>query len=118
MSSIQHIYTQTTELLEFVQQFPKETEARDAFIAELNERLEQREKLIKQLENESLTEKEKALGQKLLQLNKKLTERLEQIRFTIRADISNLEKKKATGLKYENPYDGPTSDGVFFDEQR
>ncbi|MCL7746698.1 flagellar protein [Halalkalibacter alkaliphilus] len=118
MSVVKELYIQTESLYEFAKQaLPKDNDERDQFIAEVDERLAQRDHFINRIDFSKLSEAEKKLGQEILKLNKRLTERLEQIRAEIRANISDIKKKKETGLKYENPYDGPTSDGVFFDKR-
>ncbi len=117
MSLMKDIYLQTSTLIDFLKEFPEGDEERDLFLGQLNQRLEERERIIKQMEGQPLSEQEKKLGHELIKLNKKLTERMEQIQTIIRANLAQLEKKKESGLKYENPYEGPTSDGVFFDQQ-
>lgn len=117
MSVVKQLYLETSALVNFVDHFPTKEEEREQFFVELDERLAKRDHLIKQIDAQSLTENEKKLGHELLKLNNHLTERMGKIRTSIRRNITELEMKKETGLKYENPYDGPSSDGIFFDTQ-
>lgn len=117
MAALKDVHSLTAELLAFLEDVPDDLDQRDAFLHELNERLNRREQLIPQLKR-PLTETDKRLAEELVDMNKTLTERLEAIRFQIGGEIANLKRKKKTGLKYENPYDAPFRDGIFFDEQR
>ncbi len=118
MSAVKELYLQTKALIEFVEApFPKGDDERDQFLAELDERLAKREPFIKQVDGQSLSEAEKQLGQELVTLNLQLTKRMEQLRMEIQGNLIQLETKKATSRKYENPYDGPSTDGIFFDKR-
>ncbi|MCM3714647.1 flagellar protein [Halalkalibacter oceani] len=118
MSVIKTLYLQTEALFSFVNDpFPKKDEEREAFLAELDQRLDEREKLIAQVDRSSLNEAEQKLGAELIKLNKRLMNRLEQLKQEIRMNLTELQTKKATNRKYENPYEGPGSDGIFFDKR-
>ncbi|TWI59963.1 flagellar protein [Halalkalibacter nanhaiisediminis] len=118
MSAVKELYLQTKELLDFINEpFPKDDDARDQYIAQLDERLVKREPFIKQVDEDSLSDAEKQLGQELIKLNQQLTKRMEQVRTEIQGNLNQLKAKKATSRKYENPYDGPSTDGVFFDKR-
>lgn len=118
MSAVKELYFQTQALMDFANRpFPKNDDERDQYIAELDEKLEQRDFFIAKLDAVCLTEPEKKLGQELVKLTKRLNERLEQIRAEIRMNITEVKMKKVKSRKYENPYDGPTSDGIFFDKR-
>ncbi|WP_100405447.1 flagellar protein [Bacillus solitudinis] len=118
MSVVKELYFETKALNEFAgQPFPKEDDERDAFIEKLNADIEKREGLIEQVNVDDLNDGEKKLGQEIVKLNQVLNKRLEQIHQEIRANLTQLKEKKNTGRKYENPYEGPTTDGVFFDKR-
>jgi flagellar protein FliT len=118
MSAIKELFLQTQALFELANQpFPKDDEEREQLIAKLDQGLEEREGLITKIDAATLSEPEKRLGQELVKLNKRFNERMEQIRAEIRANISEVKMKKVQARKYENPYEGPTSDGIFFDKR-
>ncbi|MDV2886264.1 flagellar protein [Alkalihalophilus pseudofirmus] len=118
MSLVKELYIATQSLYEHVgKPLPKEDDSRDQFIAIIDLKLEHRAALIEQIEREDLTAGEKKLGDELIKLNTKLNARLEVIKAEIQANLSELKVKKQTHRKYENPYDGPTTDGVFFDKR-
>ncbi|WP_062050187.1 flagellar protein FliT [Bacillus sp. JCM 19034] len=79
--------------------------------------MQKRESLLKKVDGASLSSAERKLGDEIIKLNKQLNEHLEQIQMEIKRDLASLEEKKKTGRKYENPYDGPTSEGIFFDKR-
>ncbi len=117
MSVIQELYELTKVLLAFVEQdLPQIDDERDTFIAELDKQLTFRDLLIQQLDGKTMSEQEKEIGQKLLQLERQMKRRLEAIQETIRSNLIELETKKKTNQRYENPYDG-LSDGIFFDKR-
>ncbi|MED1603095.1 flagellar protein [Alkalihalophilus marmarensis] len=118
MSVVKELYIATQSLYEHVEKpLPKEDDSRDQFIAIIDLKLEHRAALIEQIERENLTAGERKLGDELIKLNTKLNARLEVIQAEIQANLSELKVKKQTHKKYENPYDGPTMDGVFFDKR-
>ncbi|KHF37829.1 hypothetical protein [Halalkalibacter okhensis] len=118
MSVVKELYLQTELLFQFVKQgLPKEDDERDLFIAEVDERLAQRDHFIVRIDSSKLSEPEKKLGEELVKLNKRLNKQLEMLRAEIRANLTDIKRKKETGRKYDNPYDGPMSDGVFFDKR-
>ncbi|MCM3760677.1 flagellar protein [Alkalihalobacillus oceani] len=112
------LYLLTAELVTFVKQpLPEDHDERDAFLVKLDERLQKRESLLKKLDGDSFSPAERKLGDEIIKLNGRLNERLEQIQMEIRKNLADLKEKKKTGRKYENPYDGPTSEGIFFDKR-
>jgi flagellar protein FliT len=118
MSVVKELYVATSSLYQFaLEPLPEDEDARDQFIARIDKQLASRETLIVKIDRASLTEGEKKLGDELVKLNEKLNVRLSVIRSDIQANLTELKVKKQTGRKYENPYDGPTADGVFFDKR-
>lgn len=112
------LYLQTEELVTFVKQpLSDDHDERDAFLVELDIKLQKRESLLKKIDGSELTSAERKLGNEVIKLNQQLNERLEQIQMEIRRNLADLKEKKKTGRKYENPYEGPTSEGIFFDKR-
>ncbi|GAE26538.1 flagellar protein [Halalkalibacter wakoensis JCM 9140] len=118
MSVVKDLYLKTDALFQLASQpLPKDHDERDRFIAKVDEMLAERDELIANVNSKQLTEVEKRLGQELLKLNANLQQRLAQIQAEIRANLTDIKQKRETSRKYENPFDGPTSDGVFFDKR-
>lgn len=118
MSVVKELYMATQSLYEHaINPLPKEDDARDQFIAMIDLKLGHRAALIEQIERGNLTAGEKKLGDELMKLNIKLNARLEVMQAEIQANLSELKVKKQTHKKYENPYEGPTTEGVFFDKR-
>lgn len=70
--------------IKIIYQLLMRKEEREAFLAELDQRLDKREKLIGQVDRTSLNEAEQKLGAELIKLNKRLMNRLEQLKQGIR----------------------------------
>ncbi|NEU30229.1 flagellar protein [bacterium LRH843] len=118
MSVMKELYLETQQLVELVMlPLSNDHDERDRFLLDLEERLAKRENLIQTARQKELSEPEKKLGVEILKLNGRLTGRMDQIRLEIQGNLTELKRKKSTGLKYEHPYDGPTADGVFFDKR-
>lgn len=118
MSAMKELYLQTESLLDYISQpLPKDDDEKDLFIATLEERLSARDEFITQVNRDSLSDNEVKLGHELMKLNEKLNTRLAQIRTEIRANITMLSIRKKNARKYENPYDGPSADGIFIDKR-
>ncbi|MBU8908699.1 flagellar protein [Desertibacillus haloalkaliphilus] len=117
MSAVKKLYIVSKQFYDHLQQpFPDE-EARESYIEKVDDFLDKREELMKELPGD-YTEAEKKLGAEIIKLNKRINTRLAQLKQQIQTDINGLKQKKKTGMKYENPYDGPTADGVFFDKKK
>ncbi|ARK32077.1 flagellar protein [Halalkalibacter krulwichiae] len=118
MSPVKELFLQTQALFEYVSQsFPKEADERDRFIATIDEQLQYREQHLAKIDAMNLSELEKKLGEELVKLNKRLNKRLEEVRAEIRANITEVQKKKENARKYESPYEGTQTDGIFFDSR-
>lgn len=118
MSVVKQLYLQTKALVNLLEKpFPTDDEAREKYIEEIVNRLEERERFIQQIDRHSFSETERKLGDELYKLNKKLTKKITKRKSDIQVNIAQLKTKKKTGLKYENPYGERTVDGIFFDER-
>ncbi|SDO45189.1 hypothetical protein [Alkalicoccus daliensis] len=118
MTNLRELYASTRALYDhLLEDFPKEDEKRDNYIEKVNQLLDQREQLMTSLQPPS-TSGEKKVAQEIFRLNKEIQEKLKTNQQRIQTDINQLNQKKNTGRRYENPYDGPTPDGVFFDSKK
>ncbi|MDG5786661.1 flagellar protein [Evansella sp. AB-P1] len=116
-SVLKEVHEITKELHDhLILEFPKD-EGREEYIEKIEKLLGMRESLMQQLDRPN-GEEEVMLAQEILEMNKIVNVRMNAAFGVIRMDINSLKKRKQTGLKYENPYDGPTADGVFFDSKK
>lgn len=117
MSVIKELHQLTEGLLYHLEkQLPKD-EGREEYIEGIDSFLEKRQKLLDQLTRPEGAE-ESRLAAELIEMNKTVNIKLSAVQSRIRSDINQLKKRKNTGKKYENPYNGPTADGVFFDSKK
>ncbi|WP_096202439.1 flagellar protein [Bacillus sp. FJAT-45350] len=119
MSGVKELYLQSKELLDHLESpLPKDDDERDVYIEKINDLLDQREVSLKKIgDSSNLSTSEIKLGEEVLKLNKEINPKLAFLRNQIRIDISALKAKKEKGQKYENPYEGRTVDGIFFDKR-
>ncbi|WP_026672358.1 hypothetical protein [Alkalihalobacterium bogoriense] len=120
MSSVKELYLTSKELFDLVQTpLPEGEDERDQFISEIFKALDARERVIMQYQKsaQTLTASEKTLAEEIVKMNAKIATMLADSKDKIGLDISNLKMKQQQGKKYDNPYDGPTVDGVFFDKR-
>ncbi|MET3317737.1 UNVERIFIED_ORG: flagellar protein FliT [Peribacillus simplex] len=112
MGAIQHFYEATNHLL-----FTLENEQdRDRKIEKVEALLEEREKLMAGIQP-PFSDSEKDLGKKLIELNEKVSQLLEEQKVEIQRDIKQLSLKKESTNKYVNPYQSLSTDGVFYDKR-
>lgn len=115
MSVINDLYQITQSLYQAVKnQIDKEN--RETQIDEITKLLNQRQELISQL-NPPYTEGENKLGLEIVKLNKVIDHQLNKIFNDIKTDIKELKTKKEKSMKYANPYDSLSIDGMFFDKK-
>jgi len=91
---------------------------RDSSIGEIEKLLGKREALLAQI-RPPFSESEQALGEKLLEQDRQLTEALKEFQFEIKKDMTELEHKKTSAAKYVNPYAATRQhDGAFYDKRK
>lgn len=118
MANLKELYMTTRALYDHLQDdLPGQDDARDTYIARVNELLDEREQMMSSLLIPA-SDNEKKVGQEILRLNETIQSKLKTRQQRIQTDINTLSKKKKTGKQYENPYGGPTPDGVFFDSKK
>ncbi|OLO38105.1 hypothetical protein BTR23_11965 [Alkalihalophilus pseudofirmus] len=121
MVSIRELYDVTKQLHEYtLNPFHKDDEEKsDAYISSVEELLEQRQAFIEQLQQVKLQvkEEEKELVAEMMNMNAVIVKKLEANKLLLGKEIGALKVKKAQEKKYNNPYDGPTAEGVFFDKR-
>lgn len=116
-NELEKITTLTEELLALLNDDQSLT-SREQTILRMNELIEQREKYIRQL-SAPYTETEKLLGQTVVEMNKKITEKMLQLQNDLKADIQQMKKSKQSTQSYVNPYkDIRTVDGMYLDQKK
>ncbi|MFC5711335.1 flagellar protein [Thalassorhabdus alkalitolerans] len=121
MSKIKSLFLATKTLAHHLsRELPKGLDERDEYIIAVEDYLQSRDRLLKEIlqEKPSFSETDRKLGMEVLRMNEKIEEQMEKIQSVISADIRALKKKRKTGQRYENPYEGTTVDGVFFDSKK
>lgn len=114
MSAVRQFYQLTIEL---IQQLGKPQGERDEKITRVEELLDQRDALMKEI-LPPYTPEEMELGKKLIQLNARLTQLLLTEKISIQKDIKGLQAKKESNTKYVNPYQNLSTDGMFYDKRK
>jgi flagellar protein FliT len=115
MNNVQKCYNVTERLHEVV--FSSfEEERREEVIKKIDSLLQERESLLQGIKS-PFTLEEKEMGQRILTWNVKIDEKLIDLRNEIKKDMNNVNKKKSTAKKYNNPYESIQSDGFFYDKK-
>ena len=114
MSAVQEFYEATIELIQILQ---KPQSERDEKILKVEELLEKREVLMKEI-IPPYTPEEAELGKQVVQVNARLEELLGAEKVSIQKDIKNLQAKKESNTKYVNPYQNLSTDGMFYDKKK
>ncbi|WP_416147227.1 flagellar protein [Salipaludibacillus sp. HK11] len=117
MSTLSSLYQLTKELNDHLTKPLPKDEGREEYIETIEAYLSKRQTLMSDLTRPA-GEQETTLANELIEMNQVVNQRMKAVQGLIRVDINQLKKRKTTGKKYENPYDGPTADGVFFDSKK
>ncbi|MFD6439764.1 flagellar protein FliT, partial [Peribacillus sp. NPDC060186] len=89
---------------------------RDRKIEKVEVLLEEREKSISEIQP-PFSDSEQDLGKKLIELNEKVSQLLEEQKVEIQHDMKQLSVTKESTNKYVNPYQSLSTDGVFYDKR-
>ncbi|MFQ3545358.1 flagellar protein FliT [Halobacillus rhizosphaerae] len=97
----------------------KVTEAnRDDLLKKVNQILDEREYLVKELPQAS-TREERQLIDQVLQKEPQLEQRLDRLFKDLKAAMRTMKKKKSSNQRYTNPYQSVSSyDGKFMDHRK
>ena len=95
----------------------QDEDKRDTIIEQMDKLLDEREALQTFIQS-PFTDEELVFGQKLLPLEKLMTEKLELFMKTIRFDITDQQKKKVSLHAYMDPYNQVFRDGTFYDKKK
>jgi len=99
--------------------FNKENEVNRTYLIEkVNELLDQREASIKEL-SPPYSAEELQIGQEMIQLDKVIHERLDELLGEIQKDIKKFKERKSQSESYINPYGKiKTTDGMYLDSKQ
>jgi flagellar protein FliT len=117
MSLVQQIYEVTSKLYELLQIVITDQNHRDKVINEVENLLEIRQQLLSDLKG-PFSEEEKELGQQIIEFNKVIDEKLDQLKLDVQTDMNKVKKQKTSNEKYVNPYKNVSFDGMFFDKKK
>ncbi|TFE03929.1 hypothetical protein [Jeotgalibacillus salarius] len=92
-------------------------ETRDDWTSEVNQLLDEREKILP-LIKEPFTTEEREMSNQIMQINNKIEEGLVKNRAVIQDNIHGLRAKKTNVKKYIDPYDQVNRDGTFYDKRK
>ncbi len=116
MSVVSELLGITKAMVELLRE-PIEKEKRDAVIEQIEEMLEKREQLLKQLPA-TLTEEEKKMGKQLLALDRETNNLLRQFKQQIQQDLKQIKQTREAVDRYDDLYDSLAIDGMFYDKRR
>ena len=116
MNPVNSLYRITKELHGILSE-PVPQEKRDEVIQKITVLLDVRDQKIPNIKP-PYTEEERKLGAEIIQMNKFIDEKMDDLKKEIQLDIANQKKRKATTTKYVNPYQSTPSDGMFFDKKK
>lgn len=116
---IQALLQISAKLYEQLGVIPEGTE-RDEFIAELEDKLDERGELMHQLNEENFVYDESIkMHQMLFELDKGIRTRLKLVSTSIQTDLRELQMMKHREKKYSNPYaDLRAMDGKYYDNKK
>lgn len=116
MGEVEQFLAASEKLYSHLNNIPTEDE-RTEFIDQINVLLDAREVSIKALANTDLSTS--SLYDHLLELDRGITKRLENVMNLIKGDIKDLQLRKRHEGSYSNPYAATQSiDGMYFDNKK
>lgn len=116
MNPFKELFLVSRQLFQLVDEGVEDDEKRDKYVEELQQLLEKRETILKNIHREP-TAGEKELLKQMVKWNEIMAPKLEKEMHAVNRKMRNLKKKKATGKRYENPYDHAPLDGAFIDKK-
>lgn len=117
MNKVQKVYEITESIHQLLFNQDKELE-REQLIEQVNELIDQRQKEVDQLAP-PYTEDEMKLGQKTIQIDKVINEKLTVLFKNIQEDMKEVQQRKVQTKSYINPYGKlKTTDGMYLDSKQ
>ncbi|HLR52080.1 MAG TPA: flagellar protein FliT [Candidatus Avamphibacillus sp.] len=117
MNRLEKLYKVTKQMEKVVNQ-EITAENREQVIQTINQLVEQRGMYMKDI-IPPYTEAEKAMGEKLIILNKQIQEQLDLLFENLKKEMRQVKKQKKSNQSYINPYQKvQTMDGMFMDQKK
>lgn len=119
MDNTQQLLQISATLYEELSMIPK-GENRENFIQEINQKLDQRGKIIDALRQEGFTfDSQNKIHATLLELDKGIRERLNLVMEVVKHDMRDLQNAKKNEKQYANPYASvQVMDGMYYDKKK
>lgn len=112
------LYRKSIELLEHLINYEQQKHDRDAYIEDLNEYIDQRERIIENLQQaDGIPEKDKWAA-RVVETEKEIKQRLDTVLSDLRKDREIIKKKKQKNRSYAQPFQGVSKDGMFLDQRK
>jgi len=115
MHPLKEYYELTAEVIKLFED--EQNDDRDSKISKLQDKLQKREDLMKEI-SPPFSDGEQILGKQILKLNDRLLQLLNKEKVTIQQDITNVKKRKKVHTGYINPYGSLQTDGYFYDKKK
>lgn len=117
MDRLERLYRTTKEIVAVLETSYHTVEERTEIITKVEGLLEKRGKIVQEIKP-PYTEEEKKIGVQVIELDKKIKEKMDQLFTDIQADLKKLKKKKDSNITYMNPYkDVKSVDGMYLDNK-
>ncbi|SFM23172.1 flagellar protein FliT [Gracilibacillus orientalis] len=117
MEALKQYFQKTKMMLQLLEQ-PFKNDERERAIEKINQLLEEREPLTKEIKPPFSSE-EQVLGNKVLELDQQLDQQLKKVFQHIKKDMRNAKKQPRSNHSYLNPYKNVASyDGRFLDSKK
>lgn len=117
MATAKDLFAVSKQLLDHLNSYDADQKERENFISEIDEWLEKRQRVIDHMPRE-LGEEDRKLGPYLIEADREINEKLEQIMGDIKSDRKTLKKKKQKNRQYVHPFGGVSKDGMFLDKRK
>lgn len=117
MNRVQEVYDVTLKMNEILSETVS-THNRDTVIEQIQKLLQQRETLLLELKK-PFTKEETLLGQKLVDINKEVQEKMDQHFTALKLEMKQIKKQKHSNKNYVNPYRNvAVMDGMYLDKKK
>lgn len=117
MNRLEKLYEVTLKLNEVVSKTvpPKD---REEVIQKISQLIDERSTILEKV-TPPYTDEEKQTGEKVVQVNEKIKEKMNTLFMELKADIKLVKKKKESNRSYINPYGKlKTTDGMYLDSKQ
>ncbi|MFC7393850.1 hypothetical protein [Scopulibacillus cellulosilyticus] len=116
MSVVYELYKTTQQLDRHIENYQRNKQGRDKTILHIERLLDGRDNLISSMTGK-YTKEEKVWGQEIVIINERINKGLVSILNDINHDRFQLKRKRQFSNKYQNMYQGISTDGVFLDKK-